>query len=89
MAGFAFAFFALEKVSRQVVLSLFAFPLIFAAGILRVLLLFGLVSLDQARLGRFVYYDIFGSFQFVLVFLGLWLIRGLILRWWPFPVENR
>ncbi len=65
MAGFAFAFFALEKVSRQVVLSLFAFPLIFAAGILRVLLLFGLVSLDQARLGGLcitIFSDLFSLF---------------------------
>lgn len=88
IAGFAFAFLTLEKASRQLLLFLFVLPLILAAGVMRMLFLFGLVSAGHPNLGRWLYFDFFDVFQFFFVFSILWLIRGGIVKWWPDRPEN-
>ena len=82
MAGYAFAFFTREKSSRQVVLFLCVFPAIFAAGVIRILLFFGLVSVGHSDLGLWIYFDFLSVFQFLLVLWVLLFIRGLIVKWW-------
>lgn len=85
MAGFAFSFFALDGAARQLGLFLFVFPLIFMTGVIRMLLLLGLVSAGLPKLGRWIYYDFFDVFQFVLILSSLWLIRNLLLKWRAVP----
>lgn len=83
MIGACVAFFGLRSGAKRVLLLLASIPLIFISAVTRLVMLFGLASLGKDEWAKYLYHDWIAVFQFLFVVGIMFVIRWLMLKWWP------
>ncbi len=88
MIGACVAYFGLKSGVRRVSLLVVSISLIFISAVTRLVMLFGLASHGKDEWAKYLYHDWMSVFQFLFVVGTMFVIRWVILKWWPVRVPR-